>query len=380
MDLNDYRQQINDIDDAMTKLFAERMQVAAQIAAYKKENGLPVLDSVREREKLQAVSDSLPEDLQDYGVSLYSLMMDLSRNYQNRILETSSELADEIREAMRHTPPLFPEKATVACQGVEGAYSQIACERLFRLPNIFYFNTFEAVFTAVEKGLCRYGVIPVENSTAGSVNRVYDLMMRHSFKVVRAVRVRIDHNLLVKPCTKLSDIREIYSHEQAIGQCSRFLETLPGVKVTPVGNTAVAASLVADSERTDVAALASRPCIELYGLECLKPCVQNEANNYTRFICISRDLEIYPGADRTSLMLTISHKPGSLYKVLQRIYAYGLNLNKIESRAIPDRDFEFLFYFDIETSVYSPSFIQLMTSMNDICEEMHYLGSYSEVL
>ncbi len=380
MDLADYRQEINEIDEEMTRLFGRRMQVSAKIAQYKSEHDLPVLDSKREREKLQAVSESLPEDLQDYGVSLYSLILDLSRNYQNRILNTSSALADEIRAAVQNTPQLFPEKAVVACQGVEGAYSQIASERLFRLPNIFYFNTFDAVFSAIERGLCRYGVIPVENSTAGSVNEVYDLMMRHNFKIVRSVRVKIDHNLLAKPGAKLGDIREIYSHEQAINQCSAFLSTLEGVKVVPVENTAAAASMVAQSERKDIAALASRPCIELYGLENLKASVQNEGNNYTRFICISKNLEIYPGADRSSLMLTISHNPGSLYKALQRFFAYGINLNKIESRAIPDRNFEFLFYFDIETSVYSPSFIQLMTSINDICEEMHYLGSYSEVL
>ena len=380
MDLNDYRQQINEIDEQITRLFAERMQVAANIAAYKIENDIPVLDPKREREKLQEVSDHLPEELQDYGVSLYSLMMDLSRNYQNRILETSSDLADEIRSAVLNTPSLFPEKATVACQGVEGAYSQIACERLFRLPNIFYFSTFEAVFTAIEKGLCRYGVIPVENSSAGSVNKVYDLMMRHNFKIVRSARIKIDHNLLARPGTKLEDIKEIYTHEQAISQCSVFLGNLKGVKVTAVENTAAAAAMVAESGRNDIAALASRPCIELYGLTCLASCVQNEGNNYTRFICISRELEIYPGADRTSLMLTIAHRPGTLYKTLQRFYAYGINLLKIESRAIPDRNFEFLFYFDIETSIYSPQFIQLMTSMNDICEEMHYLGSYSEVV
>ena len=380
MDLNDYRKQINDIDSQITKLFAERMNVAAKIAEYKRENSIPVLDSRREREKLQEISAQLPEDLQDYGVSLYSLMMDLSRGYQDRILETSSELADVIRDAVLNTPSLFPEKATVACQGVEGAYSQIACERLFRLPNIFYFDTFEAVFTAIEKGLCRYGVIPVENSTAGSVNKVYDLMMRHDFRIARSVRVKIDHNLLVKPGTRLEDIKEIVSHEQAITQCSAYLQGLPGVKVTAVENTAVAASMVADSDRRDMAALASRPCAELYGLDILASGVQNEGNNYTRFICISRDLEIYPGADRTSLMLTLVHKPGSLYRALQRFFAYGINLNKIESRAIPDRNFEFLFYFDIETSVYSPQFIRLMTSLNDICEEMHYLGSYSEVI
>ena len=263
---------------------------------------------------------------------------------------------------------------------MEGAYSQLACDRLFTMPNVFYCATFEAVFSAIEKGLCRYGVIPLENSTAGSVNAVYDLMMQHNFRIVRSVRLKIDHCLLAKPGTKLSDIKEIYSHEQAISQCGRFLQSLPGVTVVRCENTAVAAKRVAESDRTDVAALSSRACVGLYGLESLASSVQDQGNNYTRFICIAKDLEIYPGADRTSLMMVLPHKPGSLYKVLSRFYALGINLNKLESRPLPERDFEFMFYFDLETSVYSPQFQQLMGELPVLCEEFSYLGSYREVV
>ena len=267
----------------------------------------------------------------------------------------------------------------MACQGVEGANSQLACEKLFRLPNIFYFKSFEAVFSAIDSGLCRYGVVPVENSTAGSVNAVYDLMMKHNFRIVRSVRMKVDHNLLAKPGTKLSDIREIYSHQQAISQCAQFLQGLNGVKVIPCENTAAAAKLAAESDGS-VAALSSRSCMKLYGLECLAASVQDRGNNSTRFICISKDLEIYPGADRTSLMMVLPHTPGSLYKVLARFYALGLNLNKLESRPLPDRNFEFMFYFDLDTPVYSPGLLQLMGEMDTICEDFSYLGSYSEVI
>ena len=145
-------------------------------------------------------------------------------------------------------------------------------------------------------------------------------------------------------------------------------------------NTAVAARMVAESGRDDVAALSSRACRELYGLDCLAASVQDQGNNYTRFICIAKDLEIYPGADRTSLMMVLPHKPGSLYKVLSRFYALGINLNKLESRPLPERDFEFMFYFDLETSVYSPQFQQLMGELPGLCEEFSYLGSYREVV
>ncbi len=267
----------------------------------------------------------------------------------------------------------------MACQGVAGAYSQLACDKLFKLPRTMFFASFEAVFAAIEKGLCRYGVLPLENSTAGSVNAIYDLMMKHDFRIVRSVRLKIDHNLLVKPGTRREDIKEIYSHPQAISQCEQYLQGFSGVKVIPCENTAMAAQRVSESEG-GCAALSSRACMKLYGLECLEASVQDTANNFTRFICISKNLEIYPGADRTSLMAVLSHQPGSLCRLLNRFYALGLNLNKLESRPMPDRNFEFMFYFDLETSVYSPEFLQLMGELPGLCEEFSYLGSYSEVI
>lgn len=380
MELKDYREQLDKLDDEMVQLFTRRMELCAQIAGYKKENRLPVLDVRREREKLMDISEKTKPELRDYTLSLYSLIFELSRSSQNRLLGTDNELTEKIKAAIEKTPKLFPSSAIVACQGVEGAYSQLACDKLFKLPNIFYFSSFEAVFSAIDQGLCSYGVIPLENSTAGSVNMVYDLMQKHDFKIVRSIRLKVDHNLLVKPGTRLEDIKEIYSHEQAISQCARYLQKFKGVKVIPCENTAVAAKMVAESERDDVAALSSRPCMKLYGLECLEESVQDMGNNYTRFICISKNLEIYPGADRTSLMLVVSHQPGSLYKVLSRFYALGINLNKLESRPIPERNFEFMFYFDIDTSVYSPEFIQLMGELQSLSEEFVYLGSYSEVV
>ena len=379
MDLSYYREQIDQIDDELIQLFARRMETAAQIAQWKRQAGKPVMDASRERAKLLDVMEKCPEEFKDYAVSLYSLLFELSRSYQHRILDSSSALTEQITAAVENTDPLFPKTATVACQGVEGAYSQLACEKLFRLPDIFYFNSFDAVFSAIEKGLCRYGIIPLENSTAGSVNKVYDLMMRHNFRIVRSVRLKVDHNLLVKPGTRMEDIREIYSHEQAINQCARYLQKFSGVKIIPCENTAMAAKYVSEAG-SGAAALSSRSCAKLYGLACLEESVQDQGNNYTRFICISKGLEIYPGADRTSLMLVLPHTPGSLYKVLSRFYALGINLNKLESRPLPERDFEFMFYFDLDTPVYSPQFIQLMGELQNICEEFNYLGSYSEVI
>lgn len=380
MELSELRTQIDSIDKELVRLFAERMNCSAQVAEYKRQNNMPVFDPVRERELLRRVGEMMPDGMDEYAISLYSLILELSRSSQNRILGRRTAIVDEIESAIKNTVPLFPVNPMVACQGVEGANSTIACERVFARPNIMYFSSFEKVFTAVEKGMCKYGIIPLENSTAGSVNAVYDLMMKHNFKIVRSVRVKVDHNLLVKPGTKLEDIKEIYSHEQAISQCQGYLQKLNGVKVIACENTAMASKMVAESGRNDIAAISTRNCTKLYGLECVADSIQDQGNNYTRFICISKDLEIYPGADRTSLMMVVSHQPGSLYKVLARFYALGINLNKLESRTIPGRNFEFMFYFDLETSVYSPNFIQLMGELRDISEEFSYLGSYSEIV
>ena len=380
MDLSQLRSEIDNIDDQLISLFGKRMEVAAKIGEYKKQNNMPIYVPNREREKLLDVSKKAGADMANYTRVLYSMIFELSRSYQSKLNLDTTQLHQKITEAIHSTPQLFPQAPMVACQGVEGAYAQIACERIFKAPFIMYFKNFDGIFNAIEKGLCQYGVLPIENSTAGSVKQVYDLMIRHNFSIVRTFRLKVDHNLLALPGTDLGSIKEIYTHEQAINQCSAFLATMPGVKVIPVENTAVAAQMVANSGRNDVAALSSRSCAELYGLSCLAACIQDKGNNYTRFICISKNLEIYPGSDKTSIMMILSHKPGALYKVLARLYTLGINVTKLESRPIPDRDFEFMFYFDLETSIYSEEFVQLMCELDELCEEFKYLGSFSEVI
>ncbi len=380
MDITQLREKIDNIDNQLVNLFTQRMEITRDIAAYKKENDLPIYVPARERQKLQEVAKLAGPDMDDYTRVLYSMIFELSRSYQSKQNSTATELYRKITDSIENTPKLFPQAPMVACQGVEGAYSQIACEKIFKNPMIMYFKNFDAIFGAIEQGLCQYGILPIENSTAGSVKKVYDLMIHHNFSIVRTFRLKIDHNLLAKPGTKLSDIQEIYSHEQAINQCSDFLKNMPGVKIIPVENTAVAAQMVAQSQNNHAAAISSKACEEIYGLCSLADSIQDKGNNRTRFICISKNLEIYPGADKTSIMMVLPHKPGALYKVLARLYVLGINVIKLESRPIPDRDFEFMFYFDLETSIYSQEFVQLMCELDDLCEEFKYLGSYSEVV
>ena len=374
------RGEIDQIDQKMVELFKERMAVSAKMAGYKQAHHLPTLDAGRERALLGKVAEQAGEELGDYAQSMYRTILSASRSYQNSKLGLNSQTYGHIRQALEQTPDLFPQRAIVACQGIEGAYSQIACDSIFKSPTILYFDTFEHVFKAVESGMCQYGILPIENSTAGSVNAIYDLMTRHNFSIVRSARLKVSHNLLAKHGAKLEDIREVYSHEQAISQCAGYLAGLKDVKVTVVENTAVAARMVAQSERTDVAALSSRFCGEEYGLNLLAANIQDQDNNYTRFICISKNLEIYPGADRTSLMMTLPHKPGSLYHVLSKFYALGINLRKLESRPLPDREFEFMFYFDLECSVYAPEIARLFQDLEAESEQFRYLGTYNEVI
>lgn len=383
MDIQDLRNQINELDAQLVPLFLKRMGMSLEVAKYKQANQMPVLDRTRERELLKKVSSMTDDaDLSLYTRLLYAEIMGLSRSYQHKYLDAAgTALTEKLQAAIEASAKSdLPETAVVACQGVEGAYSSLACERLFKQPDIMFFRNFEGVFAAVQQGLCQYGILPIENSTAGSVNHVYDLMNQYNFYIVRSLRLKIDHSLLAKKGVQLSEIKEIFSHEQAINQCSVFLNSLPGVKVTVCENTAAAAKRVSESDRRDIAAISSRDCMELYGLSALSEGIQNSGNNYTRFICIGKNLEIFPGANKTSLMVTLPHRPGSLYDVLSRFYALDINLLKLESRPKPNSDFEFRFYFDIEASVYSEKFMRLMTELQESTEQFCYLGSYSENL
>lgn len=379
-DLSTIRERINEIDNKIVELWKERMETCLSVAQYKKENNLPVLDARREAELLNRVGNMAGDELEVYSRVLYDTIMTVSKSYQHQFLSKGNALTEKIRNAVENTEKLFPSKAMVACQGVPGAYSGIACEKIFRYPTVSYFKTWHDVVNAVEKGLCKYGVLPIENSTAGSVNNVYDLMAEHNFYIVKSFRLKINHCLLGNKGATLEGIKEIYSHEQALNQCSEFLRQHSDIKVNVCENTAMAAKMVMESGRTDVAAISSENCRDLYSLTMLSSDIQNKDNNYTRFICISKELEVYPGADKTSIVLTLPHRPGSLYHTLARFYALGINVIKLESRPMQNKDFEFMFYFDMSVSVYDDAFYEILEQLSDECEYFNYLGSYSEVM
>ncbi len=376
MELKDYREQLDRIDDQLAALFKQRMETVKQVADYKKEHNTPVLNAGRERDILYRVTGLCGEELQEYTKILYSTLLELSRDYQeNRLSTGESKLCQDILAA--ESGGQFPSRAVVACQGIEGAYSQLACCKMFALPQILYCSRFDGVFRAVETGMCRYGILPIENSSAGSVTEVYDLMEKYNCKIVRSLKLKIEHCLLARPGVKLGDVKEVVAHEQSLNQCGEFLKN-SGVKVTIFSNNAAAAKYVAESGRTDLAAIASAGCAELYGLEVLSARVANTDHNYTRFICISKALEIYDGASRITFVASASHRPGSLYSLIAKFATRGLNICKLESRPIPGKDFEFRFYFDVEASIHSED-TQAVLSQLEKEDFFTFLGAYSEV-
>ena len=378
MELSEIRTKIDAVDDQLLQLFLERMNLAEEVAAYKNEHHLPILNKQREREVLAKVTEKAG-DKERYAYHLYSTLFELARSRQAELISAPTKVDAQVEASLAAGDPVFPQTGLVACQGVEGANSQVACDRILPRGNIVYVKTFDAVVSAVESGLCKFGVLPIENSSNGSVRAVYDLLQNRKLSVVRSTRLCIRHELLALPGVKMDDITEIYSHEQAIGQCSKFLNGLGGVRVIPCDNTAMAAKMVADSGSRHAAAISSHPCAALYGLQCVNDAIQDSDNNYTRFICITKDPVIYAGANRISLIIACDNKPGALYEILSKLAALGINMTKLESCPVTGRNFEFIFFLELEASVHEPGVLPMLEELERSCANFQFLGSYAEV-
>ena len=378
MELSHIRAKIDAVDDQLLDLFLQRMALSEEVAAYKNQHRLPILNKTREREILAKVTQRAG-DKEKYAYHLYSTLFELARSRQAELIDAPTQVGARVKAALSAGGELFPQTGMVACQGVEGANSQMACDRLLPRGSIVYVKSFEAVAAAVESGLCKFGVLPIENSSNGSVRAVYQLLQEHDLSVVRSTRLCIRHELLALPGVKQEEITEIYSHEQAIGQCSRFLGGLSGVRVIPCGNTALAAKQVAERGSRTAAAISSHPCAALYGLECIGEHIQDSDNNYTRFICIAKDPVIYAGASRISLILAFDNRPGALYEILSKIAALDVNLTKLESCPVAGSDFEFIFFLELEASVQDPSVLAMLEEMERSCAQFQFLGGYAEV-
>ena len=376
-ELQNLRNEIDKLDDQISKLFQERIKVAGKIGKIKGENGINVSHPQREKEIINRVTKSAPDEAKSIIKQLYENIFLLSKIHQSNFINVQSPTADKIRESLCDKKLSLPVSALVACQGVDGAYSGIAAEKLFEISDIMYFKNFEDVFNAVDKGLCEYGVLPIENSTAGSVLEVYDLMEKHNFYIVESIRMQISHVIAIKNTSSIDKVKKVYSHQQALNQCSKYVKNL-GAETIALENTAVAAKFVADCDSDDVAVICSERCAEIYGLKIVEKGVQDSKSNFTRFICISKQMQFLSGADKVSVMTSLQNKVGSLNKMLSRFASQGLNLTKLESRPISGLQFEFMFYFDFEGNLENEGIINLMAELENSSEKFVFLGCYKE--
>ncbi len=375
MNLDDIRKQIDSTDSRLLKLFSERMELCRQVAEYKKEKGMPVFQSGREKEVLNKITAESPPQLEAAGRLLFSQIMEISKCLQQEQLTDYKETASsDIKKA-----------PAVACPGIRGSYSEEACIKAFGdNAGIDYYDTFERVFGAVSGGRADYGVLPIENSTAGSVEDTYKLLEQYEMYICGRLSIPVNHILAAK--SKNANIEKVISHEQALRQCSDFLSKR-GYKQKAVENTSIAAKTVSESGE-NIACVCSAHCAKLYGLEVIAENIVDIGENFTRFVIISKELQIEEGSDIISICLSLPHISGSLYKLLTRFYFSGLNLTRIESRHMPAHikkksgsdSFEVIFYLDFEGSISNPSVNKLLQNLEADCGYYRLLGNYKEIV
>lgn len=372
MSLEDIRKDIDAIDSELVPLLKKRMECSLKVADIKRKEGLPVYHPKREEEILFRVNAAGGE-FGRYIESVYRELMSVSREAQQAELTGIGTLAQNIKNAGTD----IKSEVAVACQGIEGAFSNIAANELHPQSAITFFETFEDVFKAVERGEVTYGVVPVENSNAGSVMEVYDLILKYRFYIVSAAELKVDENLLGLKGTTVEDIKTVYSHPQALSQSDEFIKS-KGITPIQYINTAMAAKLVAEKQDKTIGAVGSALAAKLYGLDVIAPSIQTIKNNCTRFITISKELIIPENANKVSVVFSLPHTVGALQRVLDRFSMNGLNLTKIESRAARNGKFEYLFYLDFSGNLKDDSTVALISSLENELPDFTFLGNYNE--
>ena len=375
MDLLELRKEIDEIDDELIPLLLKRMSVSEKVAKYKVERGMPVLNSEREQQILDDVAKKCGKQGETIK-TVFAATMDASRALQHKIVGGGKELREDFENAII-IDKLDTAGKPIACQGVEGAYSGVTAYKIFPNTEFLFHKRFEDVFEAVNRGDSKFGVIPVENSTAGSVHESYDLIMKYRFFVVGAYDLKIEHCLCAKNGTKYEDITDVYSHPQALSQCNNFLRNFDFTGIN-YSNTAAAAKYVSESPKNNVAVICSELAAKKYGLNVLKRNIQNNDKNTTRFIVISKELAIPSDAQKISLIFALPHKTGSLYRVLGRFSMAGLNLTKLESRPIENSEFSYYFYVDVLGNVKDEETLDLICALSDELPEFEFLGYFNE--
>lgn len=375
MDLQNLREQLDQIDERIVDLFDKRMDLCKQVAGFKLQSGKGILDKEREKQKIQAVSAHANNDFNKIGIrELFEQIMSISRKLQYQILEENGESG---------RLPFFPvdkiegPKTKVIFQGADGAYSQAAMQEFFGMQiQSFHVDGFRDAMVAIEEGRADFAVLPIENSTAGIVSEIYDLLVEYENYIVGEQIIKIEHCLLGIEGTQISDIKSIYSHPQSFMQCSMFLEEHGEISLISMQNNAYAAMKVEKEKDITKAAIASEYAGQVYGLQVLKKGIQNDKFNATRFIIVTNQKIFKKDANKVSICFEVTHESGSLYHALSHFIYNNLNICKIESRPIENRNWEYRFFLDFEGNLSESSVKNALRGLREETINMKILGNY----
>lgn len=374
MDLLELRDKIDVIDKEIVRLYEDRMEVCKQVAEYKIENGKQVFDKEREAAKIQKVKSLTHNDFNAHGVEeLFQQIMAMSRKLQYGLL---SERGAAGKLPFIEVDKFELNKARVVFQGAEGAYSQAAMVEYFGDSiNSFHVDTFRDAMLAIDEGSADFAVLPIENSTAGSVNEIYDLLDEFENYIVGEQIIKIEHCLMATPGTKLEDIKKVYSHPQSLMQSARFLKDMPWQQIS-MQNNAFAAKKVSEEKDKTQAAIASEYAAKLYGLEILKKGVNHNSSNSTRFIIVSNQKIFLKDANKISISVEVADESGSLYRMLSHFIYNNLNLNRIESRPLEGRNWEYRFFIDFDGNLSDNAVKNALRGLRQEVASMKILGNY----
>lgn len=374
MDLLELRNQLDVIDAQIVELYENRMEICKQVAQYKISTGKKVFDKQREAEKLATVKGMTHNEFNAHGIQeLFEQIMSMSRKLQYQLLAESGSLG---KLPFIGVDKLETQKARVVFQGAEGAYSQAAMMKYFGdKVNSFHVETFRDAMSAIDDGSADFAVLPIENSTAGIVNEIYDLLVEFENYIVGEQIIKIEHCVLGVPGSKLEDIKTVCSHPQSLMQSAKYLETKDWKQMS-MQNNAFAAKKVADEKDKTQAAIAGEHAAEVYGLEVLEKGVNQSDTNCTRFIIITNQKIFKKDANKISICFELPHKSGSLYHMLSHFIYNNLNMTKIESRPIEDRNWEYRFFIDFEGNLADSAVKNALRGLRDEAKNMKILGNY----
>lgn len=378
MDLSSLREQIDRIDTELLALFEQRMQIVRNVAQYKKEQHLPIFHPERENQIIERVVEKSPEGLANSSKVLFTTLMELSKIQQKQQIAELGPVVRQIQAVLAQPETAGTSHPKIACQGTEGAYSHIAASTLFPNGDVTFYREFEDVFEAVQRGDVECGFLPVDNSNAGSVAQVYRLMKKYDFFINHGIKVKVEHCLVAKPGTRLEQIQKVYSHEQALRQCSHWFDEHPGKEACEYPNTAMAAKFVRNLDEP-AAAISSVLAAKRYGLEILERGIQNTNENYTRFMCISKQMQLHEDANMVSIAVTIPNQPNSLYRLLTVFAVAGVDMTKIESKPIGNKNFDVIFYIDLIGNLRNPEVLALINHLESEYDAFKFLGNYKEI-